>query len=318
MGTNTDPYQPAEGRYRLTRGLVEVLSSCRNPFSILTKSSHDPARPRPAGGGRGADARCASRSRSAPTTTRSARLTEPGAAPPSKRLEAVARLAEAGLRPSVLVAPVLPGHLATPRSSCGGGPGLRRGRRRSAPRRDPAAPAPRCPRALPGLAGGASGRSWSTSTWPATRARLPARGPTVERVRRDRQAKPSAGASSTVRVSPRRSRKRRSWETTSRCRRTRQAPPPAARSPPGRGGWWARRAIRKFVPRAVSSASSARLRSPGDSSTTGRSTSLGLQAVLGEQRAGAPGRQPDCAGQEGLDQRRAAAAARCAPGRCCR
>ena len=39
MGTNTDPYQPAEGHYRLTRGLVEVLSRRRNPFSILTKSS---------------------------------------------------------------------------------------------------------------------------------------------------------------------------------------------------------------------------------------------------------------------------------------
>ena len=39
MGTNTDPYQPAEGRYRLTRGLIEVLSRHCNPFSILTKSS---------------------------------------------------------------------------------------------------------------------------------------------------------------------------------------------------------------------------------------------------------------------------------------
>ena len=39
MGTNTDPYQPAEGRYRLTRGLIEALSEARNPFSILTKST---------------------------------------------------------------------------------------------------------------------------------------------------------------------------------------------------------------------------------------------------------------------------------------
>ena len=39
MGTNTDPYQPAEGRYRLTRGIVEALSAARNPFSILTKST---------------------------------------------------------------------------------------------------------------------------------------------------------------------------------------------------------------------------------------------------------------------------------------
>ena len=39
MGTNTDPYQPVEGRYRLTRGIVEALTEAGNPFSILTKST---------------------------------------------------------------------------------------------------------------------------------------------------------------------------------------------------------------------------------------------------------------------------------------
>ncbi len=39
MGTNTDPYQHAEGKYHLTRGIVETLSAARNPFSILTKST---------------------------------------------------------------------------------------------------------------------------------------------------------------------------------------------------------------------------------------------------------------------------------------
>src|SRR5919197_1670758 len=39
MGTNTDPYQRCEGKYRLTRGLVEVLGTAGNPFSILTKSA---------------------------------------------------------------------------------------------------------------------------------------------------------------------------------------------------------------------------------------------------------------------------------------
>ena len=39
MGTNTDPYQQCEGRYRLTRGILETLGAARNPFSILTKST---------------------------------------------------------------------------------------------------------------------------------------------------------------------------------------------------------------------------------------------------------------------------------------
>ena len=39
MGTNTDPYQRCEGKYRLTRGIVEVLAEHANPFSILTKST---------------------------------------------------------------------------------------------------------------------------------------------------------------------------------------------------------------------------------------------------------------------------------------
>ncbi|HEX8771088.1 MAG TPA: radical SAM protein, partial [Acidimicrobiales bacterium] len=39
MGTNTDPYQRCEGKYRLTRGIVEALAAARNPFSILTKST---------------------------------------------------------------------------------------------------------------------------------------------------------------------------------------------------------------------------------------------------------------------------------------
>ncbi|MCU1356471.1 MAG: radical protein, partial [Acidimicrobiales bacterium] len=39
MGTNTDPYQRCEGKYRLTRGLVQALLDAGNPFSILTKST---------------------------------------------------------------------------------------------------------------------------------------------------------------------------------------------------------------------------------------------------------------------------------------
>jgi DNA repair photolyase len=108
MGTNTDPYQPAEGRYRLTLGLINELSKARNPFSILTKSSMVL---------RDLDLLVEAASRTLVSVALSigtsdddiARETEPGAAPPSRRLEAVARLADAGLAPSVLIAPVLPG-----------------------------------------------------------------------------------------------------------------------------------------------------------------------------------------------------------------
>jgi DNA repair photolyase len=108
MGTNTDPYQPAEGRYRLTRGLIETLAAHRNPFSILTKSSMitrdlDVL----TAAARVCDVEVALSIGTADDDV--ARLTEPGAAPPSQRLATVARLASAGLRPAVLIAPVLPG-----------------------------------------------------------------------------------------------------------------------------------------------------------------------------------------------------------------
>ena len=51
LGTNTDPYQRAEGKYRLTRGILEVLVDRRNPFSILTKKHTRAARPGPDRGG---------------------------------------------------------------------------------------------------------------------------------------------------------------------------------------------------------------------------------------------------------------------------
>ena len=57
MGTNTDPYQHAEGKYHLTRGIVETLREARNPFSILTKSTLILRDAAPAGGRGGADRR---------------------------------------------------------------------------------------------------------------------------------------------------------------------------------------------------------------------------------------------------------------------
>jgi DNA repair photolyase len=108
MGTNTDPYQPAEGRYRLTRGILEVLVERGNPFTILTKSTlalrdidlfgeaarHDKV----------------TVSFSIGTLDPEVwRQTEPGTPHPLRRVEAIARLTEAGVPTGVLIAPVIPG-----------------------------------------------------------------------------------------------------------------------------------------------------------------------------------------------------------------
>jgi DNA repair photolyase len=108
MGTNTDPYQRAEGKYRLTRGIVEVLSELANPFSILTKSTlvlRDVA----------LLAQAAQRTSvrvnlSIGTLDEDVwRATEPGTPHPLRRVRAVEQLNAAGIPCGVLVAPVLPG-----------------------------------------------------------------------------------------------------------------------------------------------------------------------------------------------------------------
>ena len=108
MGTNTDPYQRCEGKYRLTRGLVEVLSEARNPFSILTKS---PLILRDldllAEAARRTEVRAAL---SIGTLDEQVwKASEPGTPHPQRRVEAVAKLNAAGIPTSVLVAPILPG-----------------------------------------------------------------------------------------------------------------------------------------------------------------------------------------------------------------
>src|SRR6202167_6206571 len=108
MGTNTDPYQHAEGKYHLTRGIVETLSGARNPFSILTKST---LILRDAAALAGACERTeVGVSFSIGTLDRSVwKLTEPGTPPPDRRVEALRRLTAMGIPCGVLVAPVLPG-----------------------------------------------------------------------------------------------------------------------------------------------------------------------------------------------------------------
>jgi len=108
IGTATDPYQPAEGRYKLTRACLEVLSAAANPFAIITRG---PMIVRDLDvlveGARRAEV---SVTFSIPTLDVDIwRRTEPGTAPPHQRLRAVTQLVEAGVEVGVGMAPILPG-----------------------------------------------------------------------------------------------------------------------------------------------------------------------------------------------------------------
>lgn len=108
IGAATDPYQPAEGRYRLTRQCIEVLSAARNPFSLITRGTmivrdvdvlQEAARRAEVG-----------ITFSVPTVDPDIwRKTEPGTAPPRQRLRVLRLLVDAGLDVGVGIAPVLPG-----------------------------------------------------------------------------------------------------------------------------------------------------------------------------------------------------------------
>ena len=108
MGTNTDPYQRAEGKYHLTQGIVRVLGEAANPFSILTKST---LILRDLDLLQEANERTEVRANFSIGTLDEAtwKATEPGTPHPRRRVEAVAKLNEAGIECGVLVAPVLPG-----------------------------------------------------------------------------------------------------------------------------------------------------------------------------------------------------------------
>jgi DNA repair photolyase len=108
IGAATDPYQPAEGRYRLTRACIVELARARTPFSIITRG---PLVWRDVDVLQEAALRAeVSVNVSVPTLDdRVWRTTEPGTAPPRRRLEIVRRLVESGIRTSVAIAPILPG-----------------------------------------------------------------------------------------------------------------------------------------------------------------------------------------------------------------
>jgi DNA repair photolyase len=107
MGTNTDPYQPIERKFRITRGILEVLSRTNHPVGIVTKSGLitrdiDILGPM-------ADRSLAKAAVSITTLDpKLARRMEPRAPTPKKRLDTIRQLAEAGIPVAVMVAPIIP------------------------------------------------------------------------------------------------------------------------------------------------------------------------------------------------------------------
>ena len=168
LGTNTDPYQWVEGRYRLMEGIWEAMRDFANPCSVLTKS---PLLLR--------DLELMKQicertefvaNLSIPTLEEKAwRRTEPHTPHPRKRIEAVAELTRAGIPTGVLIAPLIPGVNDAPGSGRGAGRPGRRGGRAEHRRRRPA-PARRGARDLVRLAAPVPARPGAT-----LRTALPAR-----------------------------------------------------------------------------------------------------------------------------------------------
>jgi DNA repair photolyase len=108
IGAATDPYQPAEGRYKLTRACLETLRDASNPFSIITRGPMIV---------RDLDVLVEAARRASVTVTFSIptvddevwRRTEPSTAHPRQRLKAVKTLVDAGIKTNVGMAPILPG-----------------------------------------------------------------------------------------------------------------------------------------------------------------------------------------------------------------
>ncbi|MDX8490054.1 PA0069 family radical SAM protein [Mesorhizobium sp. VK22B] len=108
IGTNTDPYQPIDKQYRIMREILEVLEARGHPVGIVTKSALvtrdiDIL-------SRMAERGLAKVALSVTTLDRMlARTMEPRASTPTKRLEAIRQLSDAGIPASVMVAPIIPG-----------------------------------------------------------------------------------------------------------------------------------------------------------------------------------------------------------------
>jgi len=108
IGAATDPYQPAEGRYKLTRACLEALCDASNPFSIITRGPMIV---------RDLDVLVEAAQRASVSVTFSVptvdeevwKRTEPSTAHPRQRLKAIRTLVDAGVNARVGMAPILPG-----------------------------------------------------------------------------------------------------------------------------------------------------------------------------------------------------------------
>src|SRR5438034_3861016 len=108
FGTATDPYQPIEGHYKLTRRAIEALARGRTPAGLITKGPMV-VRDRDVLADLTRSAGCTVYM-SVPTVDDDAwRILEPGTAHPLQRLRAVRELADAGINVGVLMAPIVPG-----------------------------------------------------------------------------------------------------------------------------------------------------------------------------------------------------------------
>ena len=108
FGTATDPYQPIEGQYRLTRQSIEALTRGRTPIGLVTKGPMV-VRDRDVLHELSSAAGCTVYM-SVPTVDEDAwRILEPGTAHPLQRLRAVRELVDAGITAGVLMAPIVPG-----------------------------------------------------------------------------------------------------------------------------------------------------------------------------------------------------------------
>ena len=107
IGSNTDPYQPIERRYRITREVLEVLAEARHPCTIITKSAMV-ERDLDLLQGLAADGLVAVLLSVTSLDNRLSARLEPRASAPQRRIEVIRRLSQSGVPVGVLVSPVIP------------------------------------------------------------------------------------------------------------------------------------------------------------------------------------------------------------------